>query len=163
MGLDQGLQLRVHRGQLLRQQVPVGLDPGRNDRWGLVVTCFLLGDIRHDLTAAYAPGLPYPGLGVGHPAHGGPQRFRHPGQRTRIPRIRLGPRAEGARAVPGVPRMDHRPGPVTAPRRLRVLPQGVHVLRALRLRGYVWACVWRRPLPGPDLTADLQNRSPPAA
>ncbi len=80
--------------------------------------------------------------------------------------VAYGTRCEEARDLgrdPGrLRRPARRPGPVTAPRRLSVLQQGVHVLCAL-LRGYVWARVWLRPLPGPDLTADLQNRSPPAA
>ncbi len=36
------------------------------------------------------------------------------------------------------------------PRRHSLLQQGVALLRHLLLRGYLWACVWLRPTPGPD-------------
>ncbi len=36
------------------------------------------------------------------------------------------------------------------PRRHSLLPQGVARLRRWLLRGYLWACVWLRPTPGPD-------------
>ncbi len=36
------------------------------------------------------------------------------------------------------------------PRRHSLLQQGVALLRRLLLRGYLWACVWLRPTPGPD-------------
>ncbi len=36
------------------------------------------------------------------------------------------------------------------PRRHSLLQQGVARLRCLLLRGYLWACVWLRPTPGPD-------------
>ena len=46
------------------------------------------------------------------------------------------------------------------PRRHSLLQQGVALLRRLLLRGYLWACVWLRPTPGPDFRACLR-RGPP--
>ena len=39
------------------------------------------------------------------------------------------------------------------PRRHSLLQQGVVILRCLLLRGYLWACVWLRPTPGPDFSS----------
>ncbi len=39
------------------------------------------------------------------------------------------------------------------PRRHSLLQQGVTLRRGLLRRGYLWACVWLRPTPGPDVTS----------
>ena len=46
------------------------------------------------------------------------------------------------------------------PRRHSLLQQGVALLRRLLLRGYLWACVWLRPTPGPDFSTRLRLRHP---
>ena len=46
------------------------------------------------------------------------------------------------------------------PRRHSLLQQGVARLRHLLLRGYLWACVWLRPTPGPDLRTCLRHVDP---
>ena len=46
------------------------------------------------------------------------------------------------------------------PRRHSLLQQGVALLRRLLLRGYLWACVWLRPTPGPDFRARLRRADP---
>ena len=46
------------------------------------------------------------------------------------------------------------------PRRHSLLQQGVALLRGLLLRGYLWACVWLRPTPGPDFSTRLRRRHP---
>ena len=46
------------------------------------------------------------------------------------------------------------------PRRHSLLQQGVALLRHLLLRGYLWACVWLRPTPGPDLRTCLRQVDP---
>ena len=46
------------------------------------------------------------------------------------------------------------------PRRHSLLPQGVALLRRLLLRGYLWACVWLRPTPGPDFRTRLRRAHP---
>ncbi len=46
------------------------------------------------------------------------------------------------------------------PRRHSVLQQGVALLRGFLLRGYLWACVWLRPTPGPDFRARLRRADP---
>ena len=46
------------------------------------------------------------------------------------------------------------------PRRHSLLPQGVALLRRLWLRGYLWACVWLRPTPGPDFRGRLRRVDP---
>ena len=46
------------------------------------------------------------------------------------------------------------------PRRHSLLQQGVAALRRLLLRGYLWACVWLRPTPGPDFRARLCRLDP---
>ena len=46
------------------------------------------------------------------------------------------------------------------PRRHSLLQQGVTLLRGLLLRGYLWACVWLRPIPGPDVSAGLRRVDP---
>jgi hypothetical protein len=46
------------------------------------------------------------------------------------------------------------------PRRHSLLQQGVALLRRLLLRGYLWACVWLRPTPGPDFRAPLRRVDP---
>ena len=46
------------------------------------------------------------------------------------------------------------------PRRHSLLQQGVALLRRLLLRGYLWACVWLRPTPGPDVSAGLRRVHP---
>ena len=46
------------------------------------------------------------------------------------------------------------------PRRHSLLQQGVALLRRLLLRGYLWACVWLRPTPGPDFRTRLRRVHP---
>ncbi len=46
------------------------------------------------------------------------------------------------------------------PRRHSLLQQGVALLRRLLLRGYLWACVWLRPTPGPDFSTRLRRADP---
>ena len=46
------------------------------------------------------------------------------------------------------------------PRRHSLLQQGVALLRGLLLRGYLWACVWLRPTPGPDFSTRLRRLNP---
>ena len=46
------------------------------------------------------------------------------------------------------------------PRRHSLLQQGVALLRRLLLRGYLWACVWLRPTPGPDFRTRLRREDP---
>ena len=46
------------------------------------------------------------------------------------------------------------------PRRHSLLQQGVALLRGLLLRGYLWACVWLRPTPGPDFRTRLRQADP---
>ena len=51
------------------------------------------------------------------------------------------------------------------PRRHSLLQQGVALLRHLLLRhlllrGYLWACVWLRPTPGPDFRGRLRRVDP---
>ena len=46
------------------------------------------------------------------------------------------------------------------PRRHSLLQQGVALLRRLLLRGYLWACVWLRPTPGPDFRGRLRRMDP---
>ena len=46
------------------------------------------------------------------------------------------------------------------PRRHSLLQQGVALLRCLLLRGYLWACVWLRPTPGPDFSTRLRQVDP---
>ncbi len=46
------------------------------------------------------------------------------------------------------------------PRRHSLLQQGVALLRRLLLRGYLWACVWLRPTPGPDFSTRLRQQDP---
>ena len=46
------------------------------------------------------------------------------------------------------------------PRRHSLLQQGVALLRRLLLRGYLWACVWLRPTPGPDFRTRLRRLDP---
>ena len=46
------------------------------------------------------------------------------------------------------------------PRRHSLLQQGVALLRRLLLRGYLWACVWLRPTPGPDFRTRLRQVDP---
>ena len=46
------------------------------------------------------------------------------------------------------------------PRRHSLLQQGVALLRHLLLRGYLWACVWLRPTPGPDFSTRLRQVDP---
>ncbi len=46
------------------------------------------------------------------------------------------------------------------PRRHSLLQQGVALLRRLLLRGCLWACVWLRPTPGPDLRTCLRQVDP---
>ena len=43
------------------------------------------------------------------------------------------------------------------PRRHSLLQQGHALLRGLLLRGYLWACVWLRPTPGPDFRTRLRQ------
>ena len=49
---------------------------------------------------------------------------------------------------------------VIPPRRHSLLQQGVALLRRLLLRGYLWACVWLRPTPGPDFSTRLRQADP---
>ena len=63
--------------------------------------------------------------------------------------------AEARHRAPG--RLRRPPAELTAaqqdalpPRRHSRLQQGVALLRRLLQRGYLWACVWLRPTPGPD-------------
>ena len=44
------------------------------------------------------------------------------------------------------------------PRRHSLLQQGVALLRHLLLRGYLWACVWLGPTPGPDFRTTRSAR-----
>ena len=46
------------------------------------------------------------------------------------------------------------------PRRHSLLQQGVALLRRLLRRGYLWACVWLRPTPGPDFRGRLRRVDP---
>ncbi len=46
------------------------------------------------------------------------------------------------------------------PRRHSLLQQGVALLRGLLLRGYLWACGWLRPTPGPDFRVHLRRVDP---
>ena len=46
------------------------------------------------------------------------------------------------------------------PRRHSLLQQGVALLRRFLLRGYLWACVWLRPTPGPDFSTRLRRVDP---
>ena len=46
------------------------------------------------------------------------------------------------------------------PRRHSLLQQGVARLRRLLLCGYLWACVWLRPTPGPDFRTRLRRVDP---
>ena len=46
------------------------------------------------------------------------------------------------------------------PRRHSLLHQGVALLRRFLLRGYLWACMWLRPTPGPDFRTRLRQADP---
>ena len=46
------------------------------------------------------------------------------------------------------------------PRLHSLLQQGVALRRCLLLRGYLWACVWLRPTPGPDFRGRLRRVDP---
>ena len=70
-------------------------------------------------------------------------RHREPG-RLRRPPAELGPAHQDA----------------LPPRRHSLLQQGVALLRRLRRRGGLWACVWLRPTPGPDFRARLRRVDP---
>ena len=73
--------------------------------------------------------------------------------------------AEARHREPG--RLRRPPAELTAaqqdalpPRRHSLLQQGVALLRRLLLRGYLWACVWLRPTPGPDFRTRLRQEDP---
>ena len=73
--------------------------------------------------------------------------------------------AEARHLPPG--RLRRPPAALTAahqtalpPRRHSLLQQGVALLRRLLLRGYLWACVWLRPTPGPDFRTRLRRLDP---
>ena len=73
--------------------------------------------------------------------------------------------AEARHREPG--RLRRPPAELTAaqqaalpPRRHSLLQQGVALLRRLLLRGYLWACVWLRPTPGPDFRGRLHREDP---
>ena len=73
--------------------------------------------------------------------------------------------AEARHREPG--RLRQPPAELTAaqraalpPRRHSLLQQGVALLRHLLLRGYLWACVWLRPTPGPDFRTRLRPVDP---
>ena len=73
--------------------------------------------------------------------------------------------AEARHREPG--RLRRPPAELTAaqqdalpPRRHSLLQQGVALLRRLLLRGYLWACVWLRPTPGPDFRTRLRRLDP---
>ena len=82
--------------------------------------------------------------------------------------VAYGTRREEAAArhlAPG--RLRRPPAELTAaqraalpPRRHSLLQQGVALLRHLLLRGYLWACVWLRPTPGPDFRTRLRRVDP---
>ena len=52
------------------------------------------------------------------------------------------------------------PGRLRRPPAELLLQQGVALLRRLLLRGYLWACVWLRPTPGPDFRTRLRRLDP---
>ena len=73
--------------------------------------------------------------------------------------------AEARHLAPGRlrrPPAELGPAPQDAlpPRRHSLLQQGVALLRRLLRRGYLWACVWLRPTPGPDFSTRLRQADP---
>ena len=82
--------------------------------------------------------------------------------------VAYGTRREDAAARHREPgRLRRPPAELTAaqraalpPRRHSLLQQGVALLRRLLLRGYLWACVWLRPTPGPDFSTRLRQVDP---